>query len=157
MVVPEPTCSPAASILSEAAKREGERGREKDILGQPYSVAPFSVHCTRFFFNKLNHRSTNTGLGSTTSVPRGGDITDKKREVRAGRRQGSRPATEEARVRAELAPKEAISAANQYTLLNTLTPGGVNPWYAIIVFWGWPYSLNLTRLRPSQSIALGVG
>jgi len=28
--------------------------------------------------NKLNHRSTNTGLGSTTSAPRGGDITDKK-------------------------------------------------------------------------------
>ena len=44
-----------------------------------------------YFFNKLNHRSTNTGLGSTTSAPRGGDITDKNREVRAGRRQGSRP------------------------------------------------------------------
>jgi len=41
--------------------------------------------------NKLNHRSTNTGLGSTTSAPRGGDIEDKEREVRAGRSQGSRP------------------------------------------------------------------
>jgi len=37
--------------------------------------------------NKLNHRSTNTGLGSTTSAPRGGDIKDKEREVRAGRSQ----------------------------------------------------------------------
>ena len=43
------------------------------------------------FFNKLDHRSTNTGLGSTTSAPRGGDIKDKEREVRAGRSQGSRP------------------------------------------------------------------
>ena len=43
------------------------------------------------FENKLNHRSTNTGLGSTTSAPRGGDIGDKEREVRAGRSQGSRP------------------------------------------------------------------
>ena len=38
-----------------------------------------------YFLNKLNHRSTNTGLGSTTSAPRGGDINDKEREVRAGR------------------------------------------------------------------------
>jgi len=44
-----------------------------------------------YFFNKLNHRSTNTGLGSTTGAPRGGDIGDKEREVRAGRSQGSRP------------------------------------------------------------------
>jgi len=44
-----------------------------------------------FSLNKLNHRSTNTGLGSTTSAPRGGDIKDKEREVRAGRNQGSRP------------------------------------------------------------------
>ena len=63
-------------------------------------------------------------------------------------------AAEEARVRAELAPKEAIAAANQYTLLNTLTPGGVNPWYASIGLWGWPYSLNPTRLHPSQPTAL---
>jgi len=35
--------------------------------------------------NKLVHRSTNTDLGSTTSAPRGGDIQDKEREVRAGR------------------------------------------------------------------------
>jgi len=39
----------------------------------------------------LNHRSTNTGLGITTSAPRGGDIKDKEREVRTGRSQGSRP------------------------------------------------------------------
>jgi len=44
-----------------------------------------------FLLKKLNHRSTNTGLGTTTRAPRGGDITDNKREVRAGRRQGSRP------------------------------------------------------------------
>ena len=41
--------------------------------------------------NQLNNRSTNTGLVSTTSAPRGGDIKDKEREVRAGRSQGSRP------------------------------------------------------------------
>jgi len=46
---------------------------------------------THIFLNKLNHRSTNTGLGSTTSAPRGGDIGDEEREVRAGRSQGSRP------------------------------------------------------------------
>jgi len=42
---------------------------------------------------KLVHKSTNTGLGSTTSAPRGGDIGDKEREVRAGRSQGSRPSS----------------------------------------------------------------
>jgi len=34
---------------------------------------------------KLVHKSTKTGLGITTSAPRGGDIGDKEREVRAGR------------------------------------------------------------------------
>jgi len=43
------------------------------------------------FLVKLVHKSTNTGLGSTTSAPRGEDIGDKEREVRAGRSQGSRP------------------------------------------------------------------
>jgi len=43
------------------------------------------------FLNKLNHRCTNTGLGSTTSAPRGFDIKDKERQVRAGRSQSSRP------------------------------------------------------------------
>ena len=47
------------------------------------------------FLNKLVHKSTNTGLGSTTSAPRDGDIEDKEREVRAGRfagrSQGSGP------------------------------------------------------------------
>jgi len=43
------------------------------------------------FFNNLVHRSTNTGLGSTTSAPRGGDTEDNEQEVRTGRSQGSRP------------------------------------------------------------------
>ena len=44
-----------------------------------------SSHRSEVILYKLNHRSTNTGLGSTTSAPRGGDIEDKEREVRAGR------------------------------------------------------------------------
>jgi len=52
---------------------------------------------------RLAHKSTNTCLGSTSSAPRGGDIEDKEREARTGRRQGSRPSgyargKEEARV-----------------------------------------------------------
>jgi len=43
------------------------------------------------YINKLVHMSFNTGLGSTTSAPRGRDIEDHIREVRAGRSQGSRP------------------------------------------------------------------
>jgi len=41
--------------------------------------------CHDSVFYKLVHRSTNTGLGSTTSAPRGGDIEDIEREVGAGR------------------------------------------------------------------------
>jgi len=60
------------------------------------------IYVYAYILNQLNHRTTNTGLGSTTSAPRGGDIGDKEREVRAGRSQGSRPSghartTEEAR------------------------------------------------------------
>ena len=49
----------------------------------------------RFFSYKLVHRSTNTGLGSTTSAPRGGDIKDKEQKMRTGRSQGSRPSGHE--------------------------------------------------------------
>jgi len=50
-----------------------------------------SMRVSAIISNKFNHRSTNNGLGSTASAPRGGDIGDKEREVRAGRSQGSRP------------------------------------------------------------------
>jgi len=67
------------------------------ILDKSDSVRPRAgadpAHAWGAFFllKKLNHISTNTGVGSTTSAPRGGDIKDKEREVRAGRSQGSRP------------------------------------------------------------------
>jgi len=48
VVVPEPTCSPAASSLSEAAERERERGRES---GEQLPPRVFLL-----FFGVLSHR-----------------------------------------------------------------------------------------------------
>ena len=78
------TIFPCSSAL---VKRLG--GTSTIRVRHKYSNATHYIYI--LFLNKLNHRSTNTDLVSTTSAPRGGDITDKKREVRAGRRQGSRP------------------------------------------------------------------
>ena len=65
--------------------------------GDTPAAAPNTTVYVAFFIYKLNHRSTisNTGLGSTTSAPRGGDIGDnrtrgagRQKEARAA---GSRP------------------------------------------------------------------
>jgi len=59
--------------------------RTAQVHGSPVLVPQY------YFLNKLVHKSTSTGLGSTTSAPRGGGIEDTEREVWAGRSQGSRP------------------------------------------------------------------
>jgi len=59
------------------------------IEPRPLVIGPSQVRSIHIFIRiKRVHKSTNTGLGSTTSAPRGGDVGGKEREVRAGRSQG---------------------------------------------------------------------
>jgi len=67
----------------EAAQRWADKLRRDLIariripVGVPYGI----MSSFPFVSNKLVHKSTNTGLSSTTSAPRGGDIEDKERGV----------------------------------------------------------------------------
>jgi len=83
----------AALGLSAAARAQPSGWERQTLRDTERRCAPphFRGVSDHVYLYKLNHKSTNTGLGSTRSAPRGGDIGDKEREVRTGRSQGSRP------------------------------------------------------------------
>jgi len=75
------------------------------------------------FSSKLVHKSTNTDLGNTTSTPRGRDIKDKERKVRAGKSQSKRakgvrePKERQGGVLSETSRRTCIGVETRWTYL----------------------------------------